>query len=90
MPFRLRSDTDAASRRIPAWLLPTVALFVALIAYPLSTGPVLLLMSWMVYYDLLSGEMAGSIVRTLYGPLNWLCNQADWLAALLDWYILFW
>jgi len=74
------TDDPKSKRRGP--LGPIVAVVVLLVVYPLSYGSAF----WLFSNDYISG----SVLNTVYAPIDWLAEKWDWFSGLRVWYIFQW
>ena len=78
-------------RNKPVWPLWTaVALFLVLVVYPLSTGPVIRITLWLAQNHWIDWETKTSISGWLYLPLSFLCAWSPaahhFFNVYLDWW----
>jgi hypothetical protein len=72
----------------PGWAFwATVVVVVALVAYPLSSGPVV----WLYWNKLGQPGWMKSVMGTVYAPLEWTANNGpDWLKEGISSYCRWW
>ncbi len=76
--------TDRKKPGVTFWA--TVAVVVALVAYPLSIGPVM----WWVNDQAGCPKWLMSALGYFYWPITGLTTHSRWCSDILDWYLSVW